>query len=455
MMCKFANRLQHPETSTQHQEPRTKNPAMSHDHVHEEPAKPAVKKKFHKRLLHAHRHVTKYLYERDTIFATLWVFLFIVILGSVPINFYFLNPLKLALKDFDFNDMAYSKLEKTKGNKLDNRIVIINIGDLDREGLAMLVEKTASMQPKVIGLDVLFDGAREPEQDSLMVSIMEKYPNLVTAYKLDWDKHSHLFFKTRNHFEAHSSNSAFVNFDNDDKETTRYFYPFKKDEKSVYESFSTRLVKTYDPKAYETLINRKKQLEIITYTRRVTADEAQYQIIEPENLLGGMVEDTAIRGKIALLGYINLNPSNIEDKKFTPLNEKFAGKSIPDMNGIVVHANIISMILDHNYIKKLPSWFNWLAAILIGWLHMSFFVRYYLEDHIWFHLVAKIAQLLSAIFFVYVGIYLYSRYGIKLDMKMTLIVIVMAVDVIYFYEAFAVWMHKKFGYKTVFHQKHH
>ena len=29
------------------------------------------------------------------------------------------------------------------------------------------------------------------------------------------------------------------------------------------------------------------------------------------------------------------------------------------------------------------------------------------------------------------------------------------VDIIYFYEAFAVWMHKKFAYKTVFHQKHH
>ena len=134
---------------------------------------------------------------------------------------------------------------------------------------------------------------------------------------------------------------------------------------------------------------------------------------------------------------------------------KFAGKSTPDMNGIVVHANIISMILDGNYIKKLPSWVTLLAAVLIGWLHMSFFIRYYLENHIWFHLVAKLAQLLSAIFFVYVGIVLFDRFAIKLDMKLTLVVIVLAVDIIYFYEAFAVWMHKKFHYHTVFHQKHH
>ena len=137
------------------------------------------------------------------------------------------------------------------------------------------------------------------------------------------------------------------------------------------------------------------------------------------------------------------------------MNEKVIGKSIPDMNGIVVHANIISMAMDDNYIKKLPSWVNFLVAVLICWLHMSFFIRYFLENHIWFHLVAKIAQVLSAFFFAWVGMVVFDWFNIKLDMKLSLIVIVMAVDVIYFYEAFAVWMHKKFHYRTVFHQKHH
>jgi hypothetical protein len=113
------------------------------------------------------------------------------------------------------------------------------------------------------------------------------------------------------------------------------------------------------------------------------------------------------------------------------------------------------MVLADDYIKKVPSWVNWLVAVLIGWLHMSFFIRYYLESHIWFHLVAKIAQVASAIFFVFLGSVLFDKYNIKLDMKYTLITIALAVDVIYFYEAFAVWMHKKFHYHTVFHQKHH
>ena len=430
---------------------------MSHDnehhenHEHQEPPKPPARKKFRHRITGVHRHVTKYLYERDTIFATIWVFLFIFILGSIPINFYFLNPLKLALKDFDFNDMTYSKLKKTDANPIDNRIVVINIGTLDREGISMLVDKTATYGPKVMGLDVTFQEAKEPGTDSLIAATISNNKNLVATARVNYDKNKKSYFLSENIFLREANLYGYANFDNEDKETTRYFVPYQKDSANRFESFSVVLVKQYDPAAYEYLKKKNKKLEIINYSRRAS----QYLILDAEDVMLGNIDTNAIKGKIALLAYVNLDPNDINDKKFTPLNEKFAGKSHPDMNGILVHANIISMILDKNYIKKLPSWFNWLVAILVGWLHMSFFVRYYLEDHIWFHLVAKIAQLLSAIFFVYVGIYLFDRYRIKLDMKLTLVVIVMAVDVIYFYEAWAVWMHKKFGYKTVFHHKHH
>ena len=125
------------------------------------------------------------------------------------------------------------------------------------------------------------------------------------------------------------------------------------------------------------------------------------------------------------------------------------------MSAISSVENILSMVLDDNYVKKLPSWASLLIAVFVCWLHMSFFVRYYLESHIWFHLVAKIAQVLSAIFFVWLGIYLFDQYRLKVDLKLSLIVIVLAVDVIYFYEAWAVWMHKKYKYHTVFKPHHH
>lgn len=402
-----------------------------------------------RRIVGYHRHFTKYLYERDTIFATLWVFIFIGFISVFSLNTHFLDPIKLALEDFELNDISYSKLSKSDKTPVDSRIVIVNIGYADRAGISALIEKTASMGPKVMGLDAEFHTEKDPIQDSLLKQSFQKHPNLVVVSRLDWEDKENP--QHTGYFGPFVHEHGYGNFISEEKGTIRIFSPFEKDHDREYTSFSAALVKKYDETAYNKLKKRHKVVETINYSRRIH----QYQVIEAEDLLSGNVDEAAIKGKIALLGYINLNPNDIEDKVFTPMNEKFAGKSTPDMNGIVVHANIISMILDGNYIKKLPSWVTLLAAVLIGWLHMSFFIRYYLENHIWFHLVAKLAQLLSAIFFVYVGIVLFDRFAIKLDMKLTLVVIVLAVDIIYFYEAFAVWMHKKFHYHTVFHQKHH
>ena len=143
-----------------------------------------MKKPFHHFIAHHvrkyHRHFTKYLYEKDTIFATAWVFIFIIMVKILPLpNMHFFDPMKLALEDFDFNDIAYSKLKKSEDTPLDKRIVIINIGEFDREGLAALIEKTSSMQPKVMGLDVLLEGPRDPYKDSLLRSAIEKNNNLI------------------------------------------------------------------------------------------------------------------------------------------------------------------------------------------------------------------------------------------------------------------------------------
>ncbi len=413
-----------------------------------------MKKPLHKHIGHharkIHGHFTKYLYERDTIFATIWVFLFIVILGSIPLNLGVINPIKLGLKDFDFNDLSYSKLGKAEHTDIDSNIIIINIGQADREGIALMIEKTASLNPKVMALDVVFDEPKDPAKDSLLSETFKRHKNLVVAVKFQLDS-ADKYTVTRNYFKDDAHQYGYANFPNDEKETIRYFFPFKKSKDTSFSFFSSAILKLYNTVAYKKLLKKGDSKVIVNYSRHTN----QYLVVNGEDLMLDNIDSSAIEGKIALLAYVNTNPHDIEDKKFTPMNEKFAGKSWPDMNGIVVHANIISMALENNYVKTLPLWANLLIAILVCWLHMSFFVRYYLESHIWFHLVAKIAQVLSAIFFVWLGIYLFDRYRLKVDMKYSLIVIVLAVDVIYFYEAWAVWMHKKFNYQTVFKPHHH
>jgi CHASE2 domain-containing sensor protein len=416
-----------------------------------------TKKGFRHHARKVHGRVTKYLTERDTIFSTVWVFIFIVVLGSIPLNFGNLNPLKLGLKDFDFNDLYYSNVGNEQRLDLDTNITVIDIDNADRVGIAMLIDKVASMEPKVIGLDVLFEGPREPEKDSVLRDVIARNKNLILAVKYQTDSNGRLI-GGNNVFVNNSTLFGYANFPNDDKETIRYYYPFKSDDhdkKLILPSFTSAILKQYDSTAYkrvEKYINKKIT---ISYSRRVTEKKRQYLWFEPDRLMADEVELDRIRGKIVLLAYSKpFDPFDIEDKKFTPLNEKFYGKSWPDMNGIFVHANVLSMVMENKFVKKVPLWGNLLLAIIVCWLHMSFFIHYYLESHIWFHLAAKIAQVMSAILFIWIGSEVYSRYHIKVEMKYTLITIALAVDVIYFYEAWAIWMHRKFGYKTVFKPHH-
>jgi CHASE2 domain-containing sensor protein len=390
----------------------------------------------------------KYLYERDTIFSTISVFIVIGLLALLPLNTGILNPVKKAFADFDFNDLAYTKLGKNAKTRLDSNIVIVNIGKGDRVMLAGIIEMVAAKKPKVIGLDAYFEGAREPEADSLLEKVLNSTPNLVVGSRISWEKKR--LSENRGYFNNSGKSFGFVNIPGEERGMIRYHTPVEHYKGKDYLSFPTVILQQAHPEAFKNLMKRGKELETINYKGNID----KFRFVEGEDLLSGNVEDSIFTNRVVLLGYVNLSQDDIEDKHFTPLNPKMGGKSLPDMNGIVVHANFISMVRDATYIKKTPFWLNWVITILIAWLHVSLFLRYYIDEHIWFHLVAKTVQIISAIFFVYISVLCFSYFNLKLDMKMPVTVIILAIDIIYFYEAFAVWLHEKYGFKTIFHHKH-
>lgn len=390
----------------------------------------------------------RYLLRRDTIFATTAVFVFIGLISLLPINTGLLNPIKLALADFDYNDLSYSELGKSD-TAFEKRIVIVNIGSGDRAAIAAMIEAVNTGQPKVIGLDVSFEGPREEDKDWLMRMALSKSPNLVSCTKLNWkDKQNP---EKLGYFAVNVQKKGYANLIGEDRGTIRYFSPLEKIGADTALSFSSAIVKEYDPAKFKKLLNRHNEQETINYSRKID----KYLVVEGMDLVTGMVNTDIFKNKIVLIGAINPDINNIEDKHYTPFNEKFAGKSTPDMNGVVIHANIISMVLDGKYINKVPGWLNWLITILIAWVNVAFFVKYFVDSHIWFHLAAKIVQLLSFVFFVYISILFYDKFSIRFDVKIASFAIILAVDIIYFYEAFAVWLHQKHNFKTIFHKPHH
>lgn len=390
-----------------------------------------------------------YLFKKDTLLATIAVFFIMGLLSLLPINTHVLDPIKFALQDFDYNDLAYSRMGKNRETPIDTNIVIVNIGNAGRQEIAAMIQKVNEQHPKVIGVDVLFNAPKGEAEDSLLKAQITNNPKVVLAYNLhsNGEAISHEGF-----LYGQAPNKGFANFIGEEGGVIRHFAPTMNQGSNDYSFFAASIAKVADPQGYQELKSRHQPIEIINYTHT----SEKFVVVDGQELLNGEINSVSLANKVVLLGFVSSEEGSVLDRHFTPMNKNSFGKTLPDMEGVFVHANIIRMILDKDYIRKVPAWITWTLAFLLCWLHMSLFIKYYLERHLWFHLVAKTAQLFSAILFVYLALLFFYKFDTKVNLTPSLVAIILAVDVLYFYEAICTWLNKKYHYKSVFaHAKHH
>jgi CHASE2 domain-containing sensor protein len=391
----------------------------------------------------------KYLFKRDTLLATACVFLIMGLFSLLPLNTHLFDPIKMALSDLSFNDLAFSVIKSHKDNGIDKRIVVVDIGQSSRADIAATIDSINKGNPSTVALDITFAGPKEPAADSALRNALSNTKQLVLAEKIAF--HGDSLQSAPNYFRTPNATVGYINFIGEEDAVIRHYSPSETTAGSTYQSFTSQIVRLSNLQSFEQLSHRPQGSTLITYRR----DASQYLTIDHAAMLRGEVDLSILNGKIVLVGLANTNANDIEDKFFTPLNKKFAGKSTPDLNGIYIHANILSMVMDQDYTKKIPGWLMMLVSVIVVWLHMAFFLKYYIEKHIWFHLVVKSVQLVSAVLFIYFGILLISKAGIQANFTMMLGGVVLAVDVLYFYEGLAQWLRKKFHISTVFPGDHH
>jgi len=276
--------------------------------------------------------------------------------------------------------------------------------------------------------------------------VLRRYPEIVQSRLASYDDSSKKYYLSTSQFDSKGSASGYVNFVAQKGEVVRYFSPFLTDKMDSFPAFSTALLKRIDQKAYDKLRQRDHEMEWINYQRT----DSGYYVIDFTHLMNNQIDSAFIRDKIVLVGLVSADPNNIEDKHFTPMNKKIIGRSIPDMNGIIIHANILSMMLDRDYISNAPGWLMILLAALITWIHMAYLVKYFINKHLWFHLLVKFSELGIGILLFYGSVLLLRHFSIHMDFTLTLIAVIISVDILYFYEAFARWLARKIGYQSVF-----
>lgn len=394
----------------------------------------------------------------DCLFATLFVFGVLVAIREISqLNiFNVFDPLGQSLGDMEITDITFSRLREDPA--IDTNIVIVNIGSLPRAGIAQQIRVISQFKPKVIGIDSFFDCkdcpsgnidslccplAYDTMSNLLLGSAISEAGNVVMVTKLlQTDslvkKYGDInLYDSLEHSDELIRTGAFEGFANletdaehqEDLKSCRRFNPSARVNGETLYAFSVKMALLYDSVKAKKFLERDNQSEVINYRGNILdpygASEfpGRYytldwdQALNPESFAPGLFKD-----KIVILGYLgnDLRDTSWDDKFFTPLNKNYAGKTRPDMYGVVVHANIVSMILSEDYIEDLSFWEQILIAFIICYLNVALFTVINKKFGHWFDGMALLLQLAQIIACTIVMMFAFKWFNYKLNLTYTL-----------------------------------
>jgi len=369
---------------------------------------------------------------------TLLIFLFIWILSALPYKLALNDPISNALIDFDAYDIVFSKMRPQVTP--DTSIVIVNAGYLSRKEITNQLKRIEQQKPKVLGIDLLFSESENNEDDSLLTSLLSKYPNCVVVNQMSaFNNNTETFdsivlpaIQVREKIQF-----GFANLPSSgdaSRRTVRDFIPFAIAGKDTAYSFAAKIAGMYNPALTGKITNRGEARVPINFRRNIST--LGYFFINYDQVSDTTIDLSFCKDKIVLLGFtgIDLQTMTFEDIFFTPLNENYAGKSFPDMYGVVIHANIISMLLADDYVKEMPLIVSLIIAFVICYV-LVYTLETLKNNFTALHSgLTKLLILFVVIFYFFIAVYIFSFYNFKLNLTLTLISIFLVPTGIEVYE---------------------
>ena len=115
------------------------------------------------------------------------------------------------------------------------------------------------------------------------------------------------------------------------------------------------------------------------------------------------------------------------------MNDKYVGKATPDMFGVVVHANIISMILNKSFVNQSNIWLEYLISIILCFISVATF--HFVLDWIpqLFDPFTKAIQLIAIVVLIYCEMIIYYKNSFKIDLGLALAAVALAPDFLEIY----------------------
>lgn len=377
------------------------------------------------------------------------------ILHLVPVNHLFIDPFSEAIKGHDMMDIAISRFRDHNDPDLfDDRILLINTGITNRREIASVVDFLGRNDVAAIGVDLLFDTLFHNQDDSLLRISFQHHPKVILGYTFESsadDSHSTIVGLQSDTFFSSNVFQGYVNLATNDGFTVRAFEPFRNINDSAVAAFSVYLASLRDDKLLDEMKQRCSSTEWINFKRLQPGEinmtypinsghQVHYRMVHIDNFLKDTshLDHSWLKDKIILLGFCGETEEafSMKDRYFTPLNEQYTGRSLPDMHGVVVHANIISMLLDRDLIHDVSERGIYGIAFLI--FVLNYWIFTFLHRHDFFRSLPYIRLVQVFQFFIFLAICILLLLNFNIKLGFTFI----ATCIILSYELYEFYLHK-------------
>lgn len=306
--------------------------------------------------------------------------------------------------DFTINDFYNKVADNRLVSTLDSDIVIIDIADSDRDGIADILETVALCGPRAVGLDVVFSDRREG--DERIIEAVGHCPNIVMAVSVKNDSLTDRFAIDEQSYFTDSlgiTSVGAINFPT--QHTNRTIREFRPDYKSIdgteVPSFALALSEMNSPDHHNPDIFRERgnEHEIIRYYSRI------FKTFTPDNLIEHAEE---LSDKIVLIGALG-DPADIHA---TPVTNS--------MPGILIHAHSTATILSGSYFYQLHKYANWAIAFTSCFLVVFLSLSLHLGIKGLLLRILQVALLYTAI---RVGYYFFIEHDVVINFSYTLLML--------------------------------
>jgi CHASE2 domain-containing sensor protein len=376
----------------------------------------------------------KNLFSLNALWASVVLY---ILIFTVPLLFKadVFRPFTTAVSDFKISDVFYSsilpELEKPEETEivLINSVMFTDFGqkNISSDNIARFVLQSIEEGATSIGISADLELDSSSENYEMVIKILSEPGVYISQQNLSIDGENYQNITEEYVLESLATlqirDASFIGSDDRKHKSIRSFYPGEGENRHI----AFDLASEYDDNLSEGI-----ELETNEMVINFRGNLEKFTTLEATEFFSGEYEEDILLNKIVLIGPFDITGISDEFSKtyYTPLNESTAGRTFPDMYGITILANIVSMLISDEYLERNSIWVIYLVGFLLAYMNMLVYLAISRWDRKWLEFSALILFVVQSVGIAFMSINFIADQGKYYDL--TFMVFVAALSPIIF-----------------------